>query len=92
MTIGGVSYFMGDVRQRESALGAVKACMTRYGRLDILVNGAAGNFLAKAGKLSLKGFKTVLEIDTIGTFNMCELFLSTASTVELCGWVYVRCS
>ncbi len=83
--IGGVTYFVGDVRQRESALGAVKACLLRYGRLDILVNGAAGNFLAKAGELSIKGFRTVLDIDTIGTFNMCELFLPSASAVELWG-------
>jgi peroxisomal 2,4-dienoyl-CoA reductase len=35
-----------------------------------LVNGAAGNFLATADKISANGFKTVLEIDTIGTFSM----------------------
>jgi 2,4-dienoyl-CoA reductase [(3E)-enoyl-CoA-producing], peroxisomal len=32
--------------------------------------GAAGNFLANAHELSLKGFKTVLDIDTVGVFNM----------------------
>lgn len=42
------------------------------GRLDILVNCAAGNFLVGAEDLKPKGFKTVLEIDTIGTFNMCH--------------------
>ncbi len=31
--------------------------------------GAAGNFLAPASGLSFNGFKTVIEIDTIGTFN-----------------------
>ena len=36
------------------------------------MNGAAGNFLASAGKLSTKGFKTVMEIDTVGTFNMSK--------------------
>ena len=35
-----------------------------------MVNGAAGNFLASASKLSTNGFRTVMEIDTIGTFNM----------------------
>jgi peroxisomal 2,4-dienoyl-CoA reductase len=43
-----------------------------FGRVDILVNGAAGNFLAEAEKLSLNAFKTVIEIDTIGTFQMCK--------------------
>ena len=44
----------------------------RFGRIDVLVNGAAGNFLATAEKLSTNGLKRVLEIDTIGTFNMCQ--------------------
>ena len=39
--------------------------------VDILVNGAAGNFLANAEKISINGIKKVIEIDTIGTFNMC---------------------
>lgn len=43
-----------------------------FGRIDILVNGAAGNFLADAEKLSLNAFKTVIEIDTIGTFMMSK--------------------
>jgi NAD(P)-dependent dehydrogenase (short-subunit alcohol dehydrogenase family) len=38
--------------------------------LDILVNGAAGNFLAAAENLSPKGFQTVMAIDALGTFNM----------------------
>ena len=43
-----------------------------FGRIDVLVNGAAGNFLAEAEKLSLNAFKTVIEIDTIGTFMMSK--------------------
>lgn len=43
-----------------------------FRRIDILVNGAAGNFLAEAEKLSANAFKTVIEIDTIGTFLMSK--------------------
>lgn len=43
-----------------------------FGKLDVLVNGAAGNFLASASKLSTNGMRTVLEIDTLGTFNMSQ--------------------
>jgi 2,4-dienoyl-CoA reductase [(3E)-enoyl-CoA-producing], peroxisomal len=43
-----------------------------FGKLDVLVNGAAGNFLASASKLTTNGMRTVLEIDTIGTFNMSQ--------------------
>lgn len=60
----------GDVRDSKSCAAAAKTLFDQYGRIDILVNGAAGNFLASASKLSTNGFRTVLEIDTIGTFNM----------------------
>lgn len=36
------------------------------------MNGAAGNFLATAEKLSTNGFRRVLEIDTLGSFNMSQ--------------------
>ncbi|CAM9558149.1 unnamed protein product [Laminaria digitata] len=64
------SFFAGDVRSRESAEAAVAFTVKTYGRIDALVNGAAGNFLANAHELKLKGFKTVMEIDTVGVFNM----------------------
>jgi len=43
-----------------------------FGRIDILINGAAGNFLADAENLSLNAFKTIIEIDTLGTFLMSK--------------------
>jgi len=58
-----------DVRQPDQIAAAVAACRERFGRLDILVNGAAGNFLAPAAALSPNGFRTVIEIDLMGTFN-----------------------
>ena len=41
-----------------------------FGRLDILVNGAAGNFVCLAENLSPNGFGTVVDIDLKGTFNV----------------------
>jgi len=58
-----------DVRQPDQVNAAVAGCLDRFGRLDILVNGAAGNFLAPAAALSPNGFRTVVEIDLCGTFN-----------------------
>jgi len=43
-----------------------------FGMLDIVVNCAAGNFLAAAEQLSSNGFKTVMEIDALGTFNVSK--------------------
>jgi peroxisomal 2,4-dienoyl-CoA reductase len=59
-----------DVREPAQVEAALKATLERFGRIDIVVNGAAGNFLAPASQLSYKGFRTVMEIDTIGTFNV----------------------
>ena len=41
-----------------------------YVMTHTLVFMSAGNFLANAHELSVKGFKTVLDIDTVGVFNM----------------------
>jgi peroxisomal 2,4-dienoyl-CoA reductase len=65
-----VLYQVCDVRKPEDCQAAVSYCRQQCGRLDILVNGAAGNFLAAAADLKPKGFATVLAIDTLGTFNM----------------------
>ncbi|PIN12223.1 Reductase [Handroanthus impetiginosus] len=64
--------FEGDVRRREDARRVVEATVEHFGKLDILVNAAAGNFLAAAEDLSPNGFKTVMDIDSVGTFTMCH--------------------
>jgi len=43
-----------------------------HGAIDIVVNSAAGNFLAPASQLSPNGFRTVMDIDANGTFNVCR--------------------
>lgn len=58
-----------DVRDPDAIKNAVAQAVERFGKLDTLVNGAAGNFLAPAAALSSNGFKTVVEIDLVGTFN-----------------------
>jgi peroxisomal 2,4-dienoyl-CoA reductase len=59
-----------DVRNPEAVGAAVDDTLRLLGRLDVVVNGAAGNFLAPAAQLSYNGFKTVLDIDALGTFNV----------------------
>ncbi len=65
-------FYAGDVRKEEDADGAVAAALQAFGRLDTLINSAAGNFLALAEEMSYKAFRTVLEIDTFGVFNLCR--------------------
>ncbi|KAI9110590.1 hypothetical protein K1719_018456 [Acacia pycnantha] len=64
--------FEGDVRKQEDATIAVESTYKHFGRIDILVNAAAGNFLVSAEDLSPNGFRTVMDIDSVGTFTMCH--------------------
>lgn len=61
-----------DVRNPEEVERAIAATVERFGKIDIVVNGAAGNFLCKAEELSPNGFGTVVDIDLKGTFNVCR--------------------
>ena len=51
---------------------AVAAALKHFGKIDIVVNGAAGNFLCAAAGLSSRAFRTVFEIDALGTFHVCH--------------------
>lgn len=63
-------YKVCDVRNPDACYAVVDYALSKFGKVDILVNGAAGNFLAEAKSLTPKGFKTVMDIDAQGTFNM----------------------
>jgi peroxisomal 2,4-dienoyl-CoA reductase len=65
----------GDVRKQEDARRVVESTFQHFGRIDILVNSAAGNFLASAEDLTPNGFRTVIDIDAVGTFTMCHAAL-----------------
>jgi peroxisomal 2,4-dienoyl-CoA reductase len=61
-----------DVRNPEDVEHAIAATVQHFGKLDTVVNGAAGNFLCAAEELSPNGFGTVVDIDLKGTFNVCR--------------------
>lgn len=65
-----VDFVQGDVRNPEDAAKAVQKCVDIFGALDILINNAAGLFPCPVVGLSPKGFKTVMDIDALGTFTM----------------------
>lgn len=58
-----------DVRQMPALQAAIDETRTALGPIDVLVCGAAGNFLCRAEDMSPNGFKTVVDIDLIGSFN-----------------------
>ena len=67
---GEAAAFPMDVREPDAVAAVIDAIDTKWGRLDILVNGAAGNFLSPAATLSPRGFSAVIDIDLKGTFHV----------------------
>ena len=64
--------FPADVRDYEALAAAITSARSRFGGIDIVVCGAAGNFPAPALGMSANGFKSVIDIDLLGTFNTCR--------------------
>lgn len=58
-----------DVRDGPRLAEALAQVESQLGPMDVVVCGAAGNFLCAAGDLSFNGFKTVIDIDLLGSFN-----------------------
>ncbi len=87
-----------DVRDPEQVKGAVARVHERLGRIDLLVNNAAGNFYAPSETLSPNAWRSVVEIDLFGTFYCCQAvapimreqgggtIVSTSMTLHYRGW------
>ena len=73
-----------DVRQYEALQAAMAKCRDELGPIDVLVCGAAGNFPIPAEKLSPNGFKSVVDIDLLGSFNGCRAAFEQLSTTRGC--------
>jgi NAD(P)-dependent dehydrogenase (short-subunit alcohol dehydrogenase family) len=58
-----------DVRDAAALDAAIARTHDELGAIDVLVAGAAGNFLCPAEELSPNGFKTVVDIDLLGAFH-----------------------
>jgi NAD(P)-dependent dehydrogenase (short-subunit alcohol dehydrogenase family) len=61
-----------DVRKFDAVTAALAAACEALGEFDVLVSGAAGNFLATALGMSPNAFKAVIDIDLIGLFHVLK--------------------
>ncbi len=57
-----------DVREPADVKRVVREAARRFGRIDILINNAAGNFIRPSLLLAPKGFKAVIDIALNGVF------------------------
>ncbi|PKY06179.1 oxidoreductase [Aspergillus campestris IBT 28561] len=64
-----------DVRQIKSLQDAVDRCVKELGAIDFVIAGAAGNFLASINQLSVNAFKSVMDIDVLGSYNTLKATL-----------------
>lgn len=61
-----------DVREADQVDAMRDAVLARWGRVDSLVNNAAGNFISPTERLTPKAFRTIIDIVLMGTVN-CSL-------------------
>lgn len=68
--------FSSDVRSYESTQSIIENVVSEFGRVDVLINNAAGNFHCPFEELSPNGWRAVVDIDLNGTFNFCHASLA----------------
>ncbi len=61
-----------DVRDVDAVNEALEDYASAVGEIDILISGAAGNFPAPAASMPAKGFKSVVDIDLLGSFHVLQ--------------------
>jgi NAD(P)-dependent dehydrogenase (short-subunit alcohol dehydrogenase family) len=59
-----------DIRDTEQVDALVKAAVERFGRIDFLVNNAGGQFPARPSEISDRGWRSVIDLNLNGTWNM----------------------
>jgi citronellol/citronellal dehydrogenase len=69
---GQADWVAGDVRTPDGAEALVRATLERYGRLDVLVNNAGGQYFTPAELIAVKGWRAVWRLNVGGILNMAE--------------------
>ena len=69
---GQADWVAGDVRTPDGAEALVRATLARYGRLDVLVNNAGGQYFTPAELIAAKGWRAVWRLNVGGILNMAE--------------------
>ena len=73
-----------DVRDPAELTAAFERTRDEVGLIDVLVAGAAGNFVCPAEELSPNGFRVVIEIDLLGAFQASRLAFSQLKETRGC--------
>ena len=66
------SWVAADIRERAGAEQIVATAVERFGRLDLVLNNAGGQYLVPAESLATKGWRAVQRLNVDGTLAMCK--------------------
>jgi citronellol/citronellal dehydrogenase len=66
------SWVVADIRDRAGAEQIVATALERFGRLDLVLNNAGGQYMVPAEGLARKGWRAVHRLNVDGTLVMCE--------------------
>jgi NAD(P)-dependent dehydrogenase (short-subunit alcohol dehydrogenase family) len=81
-----------DVRQEEQVKAMVEATVSRWGRLDVMVNNAGASFQAKPENISVNGWNTVVGINLTGVFLGCKWAAKQMMQQQPAGGVIINIS
>ena len=82
---GSAAFTTCDVRDYAAVEAAASSAYEQFGRIDTVVNNAAGNFMARTEKLSPNAFNAVVGIVLNGTFHCTQVFAKKWITEKLGG-------
>jgi len=61
-----------DIRNSDEVTEMIKKAVDKFGKIDCLLNNAAGNFISPTENLSENAFRTIIDIVLVGTFNCTQ--------------------
>lgn len=61
-----------NIREVDQVEALVQKSMDRFGAIDICINNAGGQFPARPGDISDRGWRAVVDLNLNGTWNMCS--------------------
>ncbi len=68
----GCTWVAGDIRERAGAEQIVATALERFGRVDLVLNNAGGQYMVPAEGLATKGWRAVHRLNVDGTLAMCK--------------------
>ncbi|MFO0563599.1 MAG: SDR family oxidoreductase [Polyangiales bacterium] len=83
----GISVFSAtcDIRDAEAVSAYVAAVLAKFGRIDVLINNAGGQFPSPASVMKPKGFEAVVRNNLVGTFNVTHAVANQAMIPQKSG-------